>query len=391
MTNSEKGPVSPVLSLSPEPDGSFLVNSATSLHLEKVVLKCPDCGSSDCVNYTDCLVCFACHKRFTHAFEDNELTLKKKADVGLQAVNLSDPLMKELFELGYPVESIKSMQRCGFLTGFNVLKQCGCGNKAIPLKHHCNLRTCPECSKIRKRKVLRKYMNPLKNLKVDNTNFIYMLTIAPPNYKDISPDSGKKDIQKAFAKFQRLKYVKDRIKGGLYVIETKGGEGNWNIHLHCLIYGRWMDNRRRGKCLDCGQSLLKYDKNNKSFYCGNSSCNSKNLVITEDSKITRLFQECSKNKARMHIQRQDTSLYSLNYMVKYISANKDEFNSVHDLAVYINATKDQRLISSFGMFRKMKIIKGILRCSKCGERIYYTFDIELNALFQTYIEELNNG
>lgn len=251
-------------------------------------------------------------------------------------------ITSHLLELGYPQKSIDSMNKCGQSTGFSVLRSCGCKNEIICIKHHCSLRICPECAKRRARKIRRQYKHFLESLAQNRTYFIYFLTISPKNYENL--DFGLKDIKKSFSKFLRHDYIKESVMGGFYVIETKGGEGNWNVHIHALIYGRWLDNKVRKE---------------------------------KDSKIVRLFKQSSKGDVHMYIQRQNSALFSLNYMCKYISANKDEFNSDKDVAIYINSTRKHRLINSFGLFYKLKIKKSPFICKECGQEVHFSIDKEL--------------
>ena len=115
------------------------------------------------------------------------------------------------------------MLRCGVKSGFDILVRCGCETKIIEVTHHCSLRTCKNCSKIRKRRISRKYFPSLNSLAQNRKYFMYFLTISPKNYKDLN--YGLSHIKKSFSKFLRHLYIKDRIKAGLYVIETKGEEG----------------------------------------------------------------------------------------------------------------------------------------------------------------------
>lgn len=294
----------------------------------------------------------------------NELLSPKGSLFNNTAISL------HLQELGYPENSIRSMLRCGNLTGFRILKVCSCKNEILNMSHRCNLRTCPVCSKTRQRRIVRKYAPFLRNLAKDRTYFIYFLTISPKNYSDLN--YGLKHIRQSFIKFLRHKYIKERVKAGLYVIETKGGTGNWNIHLHALIYGRYLDNRIRGSCLDCGQNLIKHDHISKKYYCANRACNSQNLIIKQDSKIVSHFKEASGRSCVVNIQRQSSSLFSLNYMCKYISSNKDDFFSDKDTAIYINSTRKNRLITSFGLFYRVNVPKFPMVCVACGGIINFT-------------------
>lgn len=300
-----------------------------------------------------------------------------------------NPLVKELVKLNYSINSINSMLKCGTEAGM-ILRSCspGCSkNKVLNLTHHCSLRTCPECSKIRKRRLFNQYYHYLKSLKIDSTNNFYFLNIAPKNYDTL--EEGMMHIRKSFSKFLRHKYIKERIKGGIWIIETKnvspdGSSKGWHVHLHVIFYGRRLDNYIRGECLDCGKKgIMKYDYNTKKFSCMYKKCLSKNVVIIQDSKIVRIWKKCSDRDGHIYIPSNYGNRYSttrtLNYVLKYVSANKDDFLDIKSLAVYICSIRKRKLINTFGEFFKNppKKHKPSCFCSECGEKINYLFNIEL--------------
>lgn len=314
----------------------------------------------------------------------------KRAEGSLFSNNvISEHLIEHLIKLGHPETSISSMKRCGFSSGFMVVSECSnCGFRNFELKYHCCLRTCPDCSKLRKRRLRLKYLPYLKDFLIDrNRNQLYFLTISPLNYGDFK--EGLENIKKSFKKFIRTKYIKERIKAGLFVIETTNTGKKWNIHIHCILYGRRLDNQIRGKCLDCGQNLLKFDYNNKRYYCSNRKCNSLNVKHKQDSKIVQIFKKCSKRDVNIHISRQSSKEHTLNYMLKYISANKYDFSSEEDFAKYIYYTRKQRLVSTFGLFFKFKAKKPQCHCFKCGSPIQYLVDWEISELLKENIKKEN--
>lgn len=255
-------------------------------------------------------------------------------------------ITSHLLKLGYPQKSIDSMFRCGDSTGFSFLKHCACSSSIIKAVHHCSLRTCLSCSKIRKRRISSKYLSFLQSLRQDRKDFLYFLTISPKNYNSI--EEGLDHIKKSFNKFLRHNYIKERVHGGLYVIEAKGGGHDWNVHLHAIVYGRWIDNKVRKE---------------------------------KDSKLVRLFKQSSKREVNIHVIKQGSSRFTLNYMLKYISANKDDFTSSFDLAKYIVVTRKRRLVSTFGGFYNIKVQQEIYTCVHCGHDVEYILDFEVVSRF----------
>ena len=323
---------------------SLLSNSVITSHLT-----CSKCLSLDVIDYGDNLFCKTCknlikRKDFKSSWDPSK-GLKEKVEIPVSS--LEDPLVSSLLDLGYSKPSIYSMIKCGTMSGFSVVKSCDCGKEVIPLTYHCSLRTCSNCSKIRKRRISRKYLPFLQKVHQDRKNFLYFLTISPRNYENL--EEGMDHIKKSFSKFIRHKYIQERIKGGLYVIEAKGKEGNWNVHIHAIIYGRFIDNKVRKE---------------------------------KDSKIVRFFNQSSDREVNIHITKQNSVRFTLNYMLKYISSNKNDFETVLDMAKYMVAIKGKRLIQTFGCFHKIKFEKQICICNKCHQRIEYIIDQEIISIIQ---------
>ena len=219
--------------------------------------------------------------------------------------------------------------------------------------------------------------------KVTRGEFFQFLTISPKNYNSL--EEGMKDIRKSLSKFLRRKYVKKRIKAGFYVLETKQSEKGWNIHIHAILYGSWLDYRIRGKCLDCGQNLLRFNKIDKKFYCANHNCNSANIIRRDDTILGREWAESAGSSAHIYGERVRATHGAISYLTKYIAVNKDNFLSYESAAEYIKQTRKRKLINSFGLFfddiRKGKMPKPVFYCKQCGEAIRYFFDIEVSEIF----------
>lgn len=304
-------------------------------------------------------------------------------------------ISSHLQHLGYPEQSIKSIERCGTIT-HQIAKFCpNCKPELINIEHHCNLRTCPTCSLIRKRRLYRQYLPFLKHYKCNQKDFLYFLTISPQNFSNI--EEGQEIVKKSFSKFIRAQYVKERIKAGIYVLETKESEdGSFNIHLHCIVYGRWLDNVIRGHCFKCKQNRIKFDRFSKKYYCANRKCNSLDVKHNQDSKIVTIFKKCSGLEVNIDIRRisksywvhQDQELVhfrqqtdvkeTLNYMLKYVSVGKESFSTSLNFAKYIHATRKRKLINTFGLFYKLRPQKLPPMCKHCGSTdIIYCSDFEI--------------
>ena len=327
-----------------------------------------------------------------HDYEDNFLLFKEK------------PLVKELVDLGYPPTSINSMLRCGQESRV-CLRDCCCGKSVKWVYYRCNLRTCKECSKIRASKIKNKLIPFLYSQKRDRMNQLYFLTLSPKNYEDL--EFGLKDIKKNFNKWKRHKYLVNRIRAGIYILEVvqtwKGKpqydkKGNflyyhekegWNIHLHMLLYGRRLDNKIRGNCLDCGQNQMSFDKHSGKFYCSNHKCQSRNVTYRQP-KLNRMWEESTGSRAHFHIQKINSVKKALNYVLSYVTMDKSSFKNDKGIALYMKTTHKKRLISPFGEFTKVKIPTPPRDhiCKKCGFEVKYIFDQEeiWNFLYKPYMK-----
>ncbi len=279
--------------------------------------------------------------------------------------------------LGYPEKALYSMLKCGTSTGQYIQAQCDCQTKAIPLSHRCNLRTCETCSKTRQIKVRRKYLPFLKKYQLQHsTEFLSFLTISPENYTSL--EEGLKHVRSSFTKLLRREYVKTRVKGGFYVIEARnrnseGFSNGWNIHLHIVLYGQFLDNRLYGKCSECNYNLLKYDRYTEKFLCGAKKCRSLNVVWNgEDSRLVREFKASSGRPCNIRIERFKQHDGLVDYLIKYISSSKGSFSTPLDFAKYIFYTHNKRLINSFGVFYKTKLGIVEYHCDLCFSKISFT-------------------
>lgn len=294
-------------------------------------------------------------------------------------------ITEHLNYLGYPLKSLDSLLKCGFPSGNFINARCNCGVRAIPLVHRCNKRICPECSKSRKRRIFKNYLPFFKSFVVNKSYFFQFLTISPKNYDSI--EFGLKDIKINFKKFLRRKYIKNRIKAGFYVLEVKESKNKgFNIHIHAVLYGRWLDYRLRGHCLDCSQNLLKFNKSNKKFYCANRKCNSLNVIVKKDTKLNNEWFDSVGSHAHIYGERVNSSRGAVHYLTKYVSISKDDFYTNKSLAEYIFYSHKLRFINKFGSFYKLKIIfsKIPCLCPKCNSNIEFFIDMEISLILLNF-------
>ncbi|HJO15073.1 MAG TPA: hypothetical protein QGG70_03410 [Candidatus Pacearchaeota archaeon] len=324
---------------------------------------------------------------FLNLVEENLEYFKTNHDVDFKLV-----LGNELYGANYALNQLKSFMKCGFHNDY-IIGDCDtCGKKTIPFIWTCNLRTCYTCSKKRKKRVFRRFLPLLEKYKSNRTYSSKFITISPKTFPYL--DEGFDIFCKDLNKFLERKYLKERVKGSLIVIECKkvyegdpyydkkGGllghhlETGWNIHAHIIAFSKYLDNRIRGSCLDCNQNLMKQDSS-KEFFCANRKCNSKNVIVREDSRLVREYKKSSKADVHIWVEEIKDSIKCMNYVLKYISVDKSDFKHLEDLAEFIVVTKKRMFIRTRGCFngRNEKIPKPLPKsCPCCGDYIKYYYD-----------------
>jgi hypothetical protein len=149
-----------------------------------------------------------------------------------------------------------------------------------------------------------------------------LLTLATVTQEALTRETVS-TIRSAFQRLLHRSYFRERILGGLYVIEIKLGEAGWNIHLHALIDAPYLDQRTISNAWH---------------------------QITGDSYIVDIRRAFS---ARAGLR------YILKYMLKPPVLNGRE-------SVYDHALKGTRLVQPFGVFYRAGKEKSVLTCPRCA-------------------------
>ncbi len=168
------------------------------------------------------------------------------------------------------------------------------------------------------------------------------LTLVNKNYLSREDVSG---LRRSFSKLMRRKFYKNRILGGLYVIEITNKGRGWNIHLHALI-----------DTLPGNQGFLPQSQISKDW-----------LDITKDSWI-------------VDVRTADNPRKGLSYLLKYFikPPNINGKNSI-----YNDVLKRSRLIQTFGSLYGSRPEKLIMTCEKCGG-IYWMSEYEQNRILKNF-------
>lgn len=110
----------------------------------------------------------------------------------------------------------------------------GCGESTL-LPKTCKRRWCPECSWFRGLELVEKYLAIVAKLR-----WPLMLTLTIPHHPGNDPAEMLDVLKNGLKKMKRLKWWKDRVRGGLGAIEISGSGTGWHIHAHLLIDCEWL-------------------------------------------------------------------------------------------------------------------------------------------------------
>lgn len=315
--------------------------------------------------------------------EQDIIQIKEARSASLDLLGISEHLKS----LGYPEKALDNYLHCGEFSTFFLKGTCGCSSPhSLQLTRRCDKRFCPDCSKIRQKRIKRRMQLYLRDHYNTPKKTFKFLTISPENYYNL--EEGLKHIKQSFRKFYRRKYFRERCDGGFYVVEVTNNGNGWHIHLHCLIYSSRLTNVYQGKCPYCGQWYLKKDKQRGVFYCANRSCNKKYNGVIKKPRLVREFEESSGRSCFVDISHIQKKRSVINYCLKYIGVEKAKFQNSYQFAQFIVSSYNQRLISPFGDFSHLPKIKSVSICPYCDQIIRWEVDKEMmKDVF--YIKKLN--
>lgn len=216
---------------------------------------------------------------------------------------------------------------------------CGCGFKKFPKR--CNYRICTECGKARSFKFYKKYIEYLKKKRIARSIYdsgLRFLTLTIINQENL--EEGINYLYRYFYKFNRRSYLKERVSGGLGVIDIKkGNDGLWNLHTHFIIDSKYLD-------------VKSHKKTGK------------------DSKLVQEWKHCTGGSGVLYIERIRDHKGALNYVLKYLTKGISDL-SVEEKASFFKQIFGRRLLFTFGEFYRMKEIKIKFKCEDCG--LFYQY------------------
>ena len=110
----------------------------------------------------------------------------------------------------------------------------GCGN---PREVHksCGLRWCPECARALAADRVATYQSA-----IDAMAWPMMVTLTMPHTLASSCPSDVRHLRRSLGRLRRLRWFKNKVKGGISSIEVTCGQNGWHPHAHLLIDCRWL-------------------------------------------------------------------------------------------------------------------------------------------------------
>jgi len=169
----------------------------------------------------------------------------------------------------------------------------------------CKSRLCPTCQETRSNRIWARLKAMIET--IDEVRLI-TLTLAP---RDTPLKDQVKELRDAWSKLRRRKEFKNKLKGGVAVVEVthNASTDKWHPHLHIVYEGIYIKH-----------SILK----------------AKWLEITKDSSIVDIRMIPSRMQA-------------VNYLAKYVSKTASLPKSAkHRIAEWVQATAALREYATFG-------------------------------------------
>ena len=231
-------------------------------------------------------------------------------------------MINESLNLDTNSNSSSSLDLIGISRHKTITIYCGDHGHAKTVKLKCNDRTCQECRDRTYWKLFKGWFKLAENMSNPK-----LLTLTMKNKPDLKREYIKA-IRGQFTRLLHRKYYKDRIIGGLYVLELVNKGNGWHIHLHALI------DTKAGF-----DGFLLQRKLSEDW-----------LSITKESMI-------------VDIRKTYNPRASLKYILKYLT-KPPQINGEVDL--YNEVLKKTRLIQTFGDLYGSKPDKPKMKCPKCG-------------------------
>lgn len=109
----------------------------------------------------------------------------------------------------------------------------------------CGNRFCKICSAGRRGRLIRKLNYIVTQVPTKQNYKIRFLTLTIPNQSNIR--DGHSILVKSFRRLRQRSFWKKRVDGGAFVIEATGRPGKWHVHLHIILYCKYIPCRMISK------------------------------------------------------------------------------------------------------------------------------------------------
>jgi hypothetical protein len=116
-----------------------------------------------------------------------------------------------------------------------------CGHTLrVPIS--CGNRFCPTCRSAINRNVRAKLDSLCNSISTQPGERFRLLTLSIKNQTDLKDQC--RALLHAFRKLRQRQYWRKKIRGGAFVLEVKGCEGNWHIHIHAIVPAKWLSYKK---------------------------------------------------------------------------------------------------------------------------------------------------
>lgn len=187
----------------------------------------------------------------------------------------------------------------------------------------CGDRFCEVCSVVRRSRIRNRIKFLINNVEFVSGSRLKHLTLTIPNQTDLP--KMLRNLTKSFRRLRHTAFWKNNVRGGCFVLEITGANGNWHGHIHSLIdayFIQWETLRNLWIRFSGGRGVW--------------------LSVIPKSQAIR-------------------------YLTKYLSKPDTNTAGLQDIS---RALKSYRMFQPFGNWYKLshKYIKPRCPCSKCGSR-----------------------
>lgn len=113
-----------------------------------------------------------------------------------------------------------------------------CG-EMITVAQYCGNRFCVVCGSYKRKRIQSRLKHIFSLVKQDYEYRLKFLTLTIGNQKEIKP--AVKHLCHSFSKFRNSKEWRQKVLGGIYVIEVTGSPGAWHVHIHAIVLAKYYD------------------------------------------------------------------------------------------------------------------------------------------------------